>query len=311
MDITEYIENSDIQTRSYPIQLKMIRDVSEDGETYHAIPTVSSFNGWWYNKAIFEAAGVTEVPTTIEEFEAVCDKIVAAGYYPLAQDDGYANSTVGYLFGRMVGEDVVAEMTHNGGFSENERFVAACQKLIDWRAKGYFEPNAPAVWPNSQNRIGLMQDTAMVFTGMWVSSEIEDACGEKLDWGCFNFPIDPTCEDAKVGISPSCSCNMINVNCDTPDLAWDYLYFMCTGTADKGITDVDDYMTNDMTNEVLPKFEGAQEVMMTAEDNVNYAGGMHDNPDIKTSINDVALKLISGEYATGEEAAAAFDALVQ
>ena len=310
LDVNSYVESSDILDRAYPIQMQIIRDTSEDKDIYYGIPTVSSVSLWWYNRDIFEAAGVTEAPATFEEFEAVCDKIVAAGYYPLALDDAYAATTFGSLLGRLVGEDVVAEMTHNGGFSENERFVAACQKIIDWRNKGYFEPNAPSVWPNSQNRIGLMKDTAMVHTGVWLPAEVEAACGEHLNWGSFSMPVDPTCADAKSGVSPSCSVNMINKNCDNADLAWDYIYFMNTGAADKAVTDADDYLTNDMTNEPLPKFEGTQQILMNETGIVNYIGGLHDNADIKTSINEVAVNLMSGKYETGLEAAQAFDAIV-
>ena len=310
LDVTAYIENSDMEDRAYPILMTSIRDVSEDGATYYGIPSVASVNQWWYNKDIFEDVGIIEVPTTIEEFEIVCDDIVAAGYYPIAQDSAYASSVFGMLVGRLVGEDVVAQMTHNGGFASNERFVAACQKIIDWRNKGYFEPDAPNTWPNSQNRMGLMQDTAMIYTGMWLPGEVEAACAERLNWGSFSMPVDPTCEDAKPGVSTSCSVNMINENCDNTDLAWDYIYFMNTGAADKANTDADDYLTNDMTNEPLSRFEGAQQILMNETGNVNYAGGMHDNADIKTSVNEVIVNLMSGKYATGLEAAQAFDALL-
>ena len=310
LDLTDYIANSDMADRSYPVLMKQIRDVAEDGETYYAIPTLSSMNAWWYNQDIFDAAGITEVPETIEEFEAACDAIVAAGFYPIAADTAYSTAYIGPLVGRMVGESVVAELTHEGGFAENEDFVAACQKIIDWRAKGYFEPDAPGVWPASQNRIGLMKDTAMVYTGSWVTAEVEAACGETLNWGSFQFPVDPTSENGTVGVSCSCTCNMIHKDCDTTDLAWDYIYFMSTGEANKAITDVNNYLVDDRTMDPLPKFEGTQDAMEEAADYVNGTGGLHDNIDIKTSVTEVCTNLLSGMYATGEEAAAAFDALL-
>ena len=308
MDITKYVEESDILDRAYPVHMNSIRECSEVG-AIHAVPTVSSFNAYWYNKAAFEDAGITENPETIEEFEAVCDKLVAAGYYPLAQDAGYAISTVGAIVERMVGQETVAEMTHSGGFAENEKFVAACQKIIDWRNKGYFDPTAPCEWPASQNKIGLTGENVMVYTGMWASGEIEEMTGAELDWGCFKFPYDPE-GGGTYGITVSCSCNCININCENPDLAWDYIYYMTTGEADKAITDADVYLVNDTTMEALPRFADAQEIMNTTTEVTNYAGGLHDNADIKTSITDVAVNLLSGTYATGEEAAAAFDALI-
>ena len=310
MDLTSYIEGSDVLDRAYPIHMNIIKQQSENNDEYHAIPTVSSFSSFWYNAAAFEAAGITENPETIEEFEAVCDALVAAGYNPIALDGAYAVSTFGALVERMVGETVVGDMTFSGGFAENEKFVAACQKVIDWKAKGYFDPNSPSEWPASQNKIGLTEENVMVYTGMWLPGEVEEMTGASLDWGCFKFPYDPTNEDGTYGAAVSCTCNCINVNCENPDLAWEYIYYMCTGEVDKAITDADVYLVNDMTMEPLPRFVDAMEIMKSTTEVVNYAGGLHNNADIKTSIGDVVVSLFSGAYATGEEAAAAFDALI-
>jgi len=311
LDLTDYVENSDIRDRSYPILLDVIQSVSNNGRSYYAIPTNSSFSSFWYNKDIFADAGITQMPETIEEFEAACDAIVAAGYYPMALDSAYAASTFGALVERMVGEEIVGDLTMNGGFAENERFVAACQKVIDWKAKGYFEPDAPAIWPSSQNRLGLEQDTAMVYTGMWLPDEVDAMTGSALNWGCFKFPYDPTCADGTYGASVSCSCNMINKNTETPDLAWDFMYFMNTGDANKSITDAEGDLVDDMTQDALPTFEGAKEIMLTTTEVVNYAGGLHDNVDIKVSISQVVTDLYAGNYSTGLAAAQAFDALVK
>ena len=43
---------------------------------------------FWYNKTVFEAAGVTETPKTFDEFFAACDKIKAAGATPVALAGG-------------------------------------------------------------------------------------------------------------------------------------------------------------------------------------------------------------------------------
>ena len=85
---------------------------------------------------------------------------------------------------------------------------------------------------------------------------------------------------------------------------------MCTGEADKAITDADVYVVNDRTMEPLPRFVEAKELLENTTEDMNYIGGLHANPDIKTSIADTILGLYTGLYADGAEAAAAFDALV-
>ena len=310
MDITNYVTESDVLDRAYPICMDIIKAQSESGEAYHAIPTVSSFNSFWYNKAAFDAAGITENPRTIEEFEAVCEALVEAGYSPIAQDAGYIISIFGALCERYVGEETVADLALNGGFAENENFVAACSKVMEWVDKGFFDPNSPSEWPTSQNKIGLTGENVMVYTGAWVSGEIEEMTGASLEWGCFKFPELPG-GPGTYGTSVSCTCNCISVNCENPDLAWDYLYYMCTGDVNKAITDADVYLVDDRTQEALPRFADAREIMESTETNMNYAGGLHSNADIKTVMADTIIGLYTGAYADGLEAAQAFDALLK
>ena len=211
----------------------------------------------------------------------------------------------------MVGVEAASDMCLNGGFSDNENFVAACEKILDWVDKGYFDPNSPGEWPSSQNKIGLTQENAMVYCGAWVSGEIEEMTGASLDWGCFLFPELPG-GPGTYSSSFSCTCNCINANIDPAktDLAWAYLYYMCTGEADKAITDAEVYVVNDRTMEPLPRFVEAQQVLEEVTETMDYAGGLHANADIKTSMNDAIIGLYTGAYANAEEAAAAFDALV-
>ena len=311
MDLTPYIESSDILDRAYPIHMKNIEDFGGFPGEYHAIPTVSSFNAFWYNKAAFEAAGITENPRTIEEFEAVCEALVEAGYNPIAQDAGYIVSIFGALCERMVGEQTVTDMVNNGGFAENENFVAACDKILDWVDRGFFDPNSPSEWPASQNKIGLTGEDVMVYCGAWVSGEIEEMTGASLEWGNFLFPIDPDFAEGTKGASVSCTCNAINVNCENPDLAWEYMYYMSTGEVNKAITDADVYLVDDMTMEPLDRFVDSKVIMENVTDDIDYSGGLIANPDIKTSVTDVIVHMFSGKFATGEDAAAAFDALLQ
>ncbi len=307
MDLTDYINGSDMLDRAYPIHMKTIMEYGGNEGRYHAIPTVSSFNSFWYNKAAFEEAGITKNPETIEEFEAACDALVAAGYAPMSLDAAYAVSTFAPLVERYCGD--VTNMMYEGGFETNEGFVKACQKIIDWKAAGYYDPNAPGEWPASQNKIGLTGETVMVYTGMWLPSEVEEMTGAQLEWGCFKFPYEPE-GPGTYSTTCSCTCNCINVNSENPDLAWEYIYYMSTGEVNKAITDADGYVVDDRTMEPLPTFIEGKELLETTTDVMEYSAGLHGNADIKTSVNDLVVNLYSGVYATGEEAAAAFENLV-
>ena len=54
-------------------------------------------SGIYYNKAIFTEAGIEKEPTTYAELLDACEKIKAAGYAPLAQDDAYVRYTYGFM----------------------------------------------------------------------------------------------------------------------------------------------------------------------------------------------------------------------
>ena len=51
-------------------------------DNMYVIPTNKNIEGIWYNKEIFEEQGL-EVPTTMDEFMDVCEKLNDAGIQPL------------------------------------------------------------------------------------------------------------------------------------------------------------------------------------------------------------------------------------
>lgn len=67
---------------AFPEQL--VDMVSKDGEIYAVPSNVHRGNMLWYNKAVFDKAGVAAVPTNFDEWIAACEKIKATGVTPLA-----------------------------------------------------------------------------------------------------------------------------------------------------------------------------------------------------------------------------------
>lgn len=69
--------------------LNQIEDIS--GMTYddkvYGISTAVSILGTYYNKDIFNECGITEEPTTWDEFIDACEKIKQAGYQPIVMGD--------------------------------------------------------------------------------------------------------------------------------------------------------------------------------------------------------------------------------
>ncbi len=61
-----------------------VKSVMMSGSEVHGFALKSNYFGIVYNKAIFEACGITEFPSTVEAMQAACEKIAAAGYQPFS-----------------------------------------------------------------------------------------------------------------------------------------------------------------------------------------------------------------------------------
>lgn len=64
----------------------MVDAFSFDGKNY-AVPLGSSFLTTWYNKALFEEAGIEKVPMTWDEFKACCEALKAKDITPIVMGD--------------------------------------------------------------------------------------------------------------------------------------------------------------------------------------------------------------------------------
>ena len=191
-DITEMYNTYD---RPAFIEASIAQSTYED--KILAIP----FNGLsgcdiFYNKTIFEEVGV-EVPETIDELEAVCDKLLEAGYTPfsLANSPGWTGSMYFmYLVARHSGNDEFdAAYTQEGSFT-SDAFIYAGEKIQDWVQKGYFVEGVNSLSPDDSQDLALMYDgtCAMMLHGSWVVSSMN---ADNAEWyseniGVFRFPED-------------------------------------------------------------------------------------------------------------------------
>lgn len=150
----------------------------------------------FYNKTIFEEVGV-EVPTTIDELEAVCDKLIEAGYVPFSLANGSkwtGSMYFMYLVARHSGNDeFAAAYTQEGSFT-SDAFIWAGEKIQDWVQKGYFNEGFNSlITDNGEDRALLYDNTcAMMLHGSWQQRSIETDSAEwaEANLGVFRFPED-------------------------------------------------------------------------------------------------------------------------
>lgn len=154
-----------------------------------AIPTNFSAALTFYNTEIFEEVGV-EPPKTFDELLAVCEKIKAAGYTPIACSaaDAWCLSLVaGYLCDRQGGPDNLEGITAGTLDWTSESYVKAGYKLIE--LSQYFQSTAAGDSNDQANAEFYNEEAAMLIQGSWV---IGDLNGNKAEFeekcGAFQFP---------------------------------------------------------------------------------------------------------------------------
>lgn len=158
----------------------------------------------FYNKTIFEEVGV-EVPTTIDELEAVCDKLLEAGYVPFSLANGSkwtGSMYYMYLVARHSGNDEFnAAYTQEGSFT-SDAFIWAGTKIQEWVDKGYFNEGFNSlITDNGEDRALLYDNTcAMMLHGSWQGRSIKTDSQEWYDanLGIFRFPEDAEAKAAGV-----------------------------------------------------------------------------------------------------------------
>ena len=263
--------------------------------------------GVFYNKDIFAECGV-EVPTTWEEFMAVCQTLVDNGYQPLALDTAYARFNMGYHLERYLTEAGVSELIQNGGWAESEGAIQAAQDIIDFVNAGYLADGAPDEYPASQNKIGLTGEVAMVVCANYVAAEVNNNTGAEINWGMFNYPTVANGSDSTNAYAGANSIAVTSYS-ENAQAAFDFALFLTSGEFDQQMADTASQIPADPRNTAPAIMDGTIEALTATANPLSWNMGLNDNADVKEASNEIVIKLFEGAYATGADFAAALDAL--
>ncbi|WP_188190523.1 extracellular solute-binding protein [Nonomuraea sp. SYSU D8015] len=164
-----------------------------DGKTY-GLPTDIGAVGFWYNKKLFEKAGITQPPATWSAFLEDVKKLKAAGITPIAlagKEKWPGHYYWAYLAMRIAGLDALKQAAVDKDFNKPD-FVAAGQQvkaLADLQPfqKGFL--GAAYSTPDGQAATMGNGKAAMELMGQWAPVVQADA-GKGLgdDLGFFPFP---------------------------------------------------------------------------------------------------------------------------
>ena len=166
---------------------------SIDDENVVFVPYQVYTSGVTYNKTLWSDNG-WEVPTTWDEFVALCETIkTTTDLAPLAQDgmvDRYNFWWYREILERLDGpgsvEKAIADKT--GETWGDPNYLLGLEMIMELHDKDYFiEGIGGFVWPEGQ---GYFADgeTAMIFCGSWLPFELKEAVDAEWEWGFFPFP---------------------------------------------------------------------------------------------------------------------------
>lgn len=176
----------------------LLSDFSYGGSTY-GIPSMANLSGVVYNTAVFEAAGITEVPTTPTEFlealQLIADNTDAVPLYTNFSAGWTMSSWDAYITGCATGD---TGFEYNGlaygqnPFSDNGDETgpyAVYNTLYEAVARGLTEDDPTTTdWEGSKTMLNNGEIACMVL-GSWALPQIQGAGDNADDVAYMPFPI--------------------------------------------------------------------------------------------------------------------------
>ena len=293
MDLEELAKAADYEATANAGLIAACREVG--GGTLKSIPYQPNVFAFFYNQAIFDEAGITAVPTTWEELDAVCAKIKDAGYTPITCDDAYITCMFGYHMSRLVGEPKTEEIV-KGGLWDDPSVTATAQAYADFASKGYFsETIASNVWPAGQNQELAMGTAAMYLNGSWLPNEVKDMAGDDFVWGCFSYPAVEGGTDGVDAANYGAQVLAINKDSKNAEDAFKLICYITQGEFDKMLSEMSVGIPADSNNTEWPALISCvKPVMDSMNTRYPWAAGAEANADLTPIIKENFLKLCGG-----------------
>ena len=303
LDLEDLVKESGYEDTAIPGLMSACRDAG--GGTLKTIPYQPNVFAFFYNKDLFEQAGVEKEPTTWAEFLDVCQKLKDAGITPMTMDDAYATSVIGYHLARLVGEEKVVEIVTEGKW-DDPAVLQMAQDIEELAKNGYYsEMVGSNVWPAGQNTELALGTAAMYLNGSWLPNEVKDMAGEDFKWGCFAYP---ELENGANGIETNnFGAQVFGINKDTkmPKEAFDLVKFITTGEYDAKLAEMSVGIPADTTNAEWPAMvECAKPVIEQSTGRFTWAAGVETNVDMTPVIEENFIKLMAGSLTADEFVAA-------
>ena len=219
MDISDFDGLDDIK-EAYLETDKELEYVPMDG--VYAMPYMANAAGVLYNKDIFEEHGWT-IPTTWDEFTALCERIEAEGIQPLYfgfKDSWTCLAPWNAIAVDLAPSDVCSEVNKgNTTFTDNYREVAEKEKAL----LAYAQDNPAAYGYNDACTAFAKGESAMFVIGSYAVPQIKSV-NPDMNIDSFVFPASNNAEENVLNSGNDLQFSIMK-NCEHKEEAYEVLRF--------------------------------------------------------------------------------------
>ena len=277
-----------------------------DNGTSFAVPAGMTIEGVHYNKDIFDACGV-EVPNTVDELLAACQKIEDAGYLAIAGGVGEAwyvseEITSSILMATIGSGDWVQKLYNKEVDFTDDAYVTMLDTLL--KLTDYYPDFYEGVGYEDSQQLFLAGQAAMYMSG---SFELEyfTSTNPDLKLGCFPFPGQ---EAAPTAINFTAAVG-IGAYADSKHLDEALTYLNWLASDEGGLAYANGVLgffspnpnASGLDNEIAAEWNGMTEGKETIH-MLGYETMTENAPDYSTAVADTVYKMCT-EGWTAEEAA--------
>ncbi len=206
----------DFKDRFFPVFL----EPSVMQEKTYGLPVAASARAMYYNKDLFEQAGITEVPDTWDELAEAAKKIGALGDdiagFGLQGKEIETDVYFYYAFwaygGELVEEDGTSGLDSDAGYKAAEMY----KSLID---SGATQPGVTSYNREDVQNLFKQGKVGMMITAPFLSNQIKEEAPD-LKYGVAAIPAGPEGDRGTYGVTDSI---IMFENSENKDLAWKFL----------------------------------------------------------------------------------------
>lgn len=143
-----------------------------------------------YNEEVIKSVGYDTIPTTLDEFNKMCEKIRDAGITPISMHriENWPLATINDFCKYVAGDpDAFEKMLQSDTpFSEDQPFGKTIKIYTEWKANGFFEPEVYTDFGVAMDSVAYGKAAMMLF-GSWVVPQIQGRVPEGSDPASIKF----------------------------------------------------------------------------------------------------------------------------